>query len=148
MKIKATLIAILAVALAGQASAEDCSTIQDSTARLKCFDGAAAALKKQPAKPLAPYKTLVLQNKSRMFKDPGSIIDAKIGRPYDCNSQLGQQQCLCLEANGRNAYGGMTGMDTYVARVTATSVEMVGKMYEPSACGKMEPFPELNGKTK
>ncbi|MET4208929.1 hypothetical protein [Bradyrhizobium sp. LA2.1] len=89
-------------------------------------------------------KRAILASKSRMFKDPDSIRDAAIGTVAPCPS--GNGECVCLEANGRNSQGGMTGLQTLGIRINGSSAEAFGEMADTSKCGKMAPFPALNGR--
>jgi hypothetical protein len=89
-------------------------------------------------------KRSILASKSRMFKDPDSIRDAAIGVPNACPSGAGD--CVCVELNGRNSSGGMTGLQTIGVRLSGDKAEAFGTMADTSDCGKMTPFPALNGK--
>jgi hypothetical protein len=89
-------------------------------------------------------KRSILSQKSRMFKDPDSIRDASIGTVAPCLS--GNGDCVCLELNGRNSSGGMTGLQTIGVRITGAGAEAFGEMADTSTCGKMVAFPALNGK--
>ena len=40
----------------------------------------------------------------RLFKEPESVRDARISDPFTCLN--GQGNCICIEANARNSYGG------------------------------------------
>lgn len=89
-------------------------------------------------------KKAILANKSRMFKDPDSVRDAAMGRVGPCPSGYGD--CVCLKLNARNSQGGMTGPQTIGVRLRDGSAEAFGQMADTSDCGKMTPFPALNGK--
>ncbi|TWA91093.1 hypothetical protein [Bradyrhizobium stylosanthis] len=84
--------------------------------------------------------------KSRMFKDPDSIHDASLGAVAPCPS--GNDDCVCLDANGRNSQGGMTGLQTLSIRINGSSAEAFSEMADTSKCGKMVPFPALNGRSR
>lgn len=89
-------------------------------------------------------KRAILANKSRMFKDPDSIRDASIGTVAACPS--GNGDCVCVELNARNSMGGMTGLQTVGIRINSSAAEAFGQMADTSRCGKMMPFPALNGR--
>lgn len=91
-------------------------------------------------------KRAILANKSRMFVDPDSIRDAAIGTVAACPS--GNGDCVCVEANGRNSMGGMTGLHTIGIRLAGGTAEAFGTMADTSTCGKMVPFPALNGRIR
>ncbi|MBB4391787.1 hypothetical protein [Bradyrhizobium sp. ERR14] len=88
-------------------------------------------------------KRAILANKSRMFKDPDSVRDAAIGTVAPCPS--GNGDCVCLELNARNSQGGMSGLRIVGVRIDGASAEAFGEMADTSTCGKMVPFPALNG---
>lgn len=89
-------------------------------------------------------KRALVANRSRIWKDPDSIRDARIGEPYPC--PLNRGTCICIEANGRNAYGGFTGIrKTGFAFMTAADFEVLGEMGAYATCGTFTPFPEMNG---
>ncbi|UPK16099.1 hypothetical protein [Bradyrhizobium sp. 131] len=89
-------------------------------------------------------KRAILANKSRMFKDPDSIRDASIGAVAACPS--GNGDCVCIELNARNSMGGMSGLQTVGVRINGLAAEAFGQMADTSECGKMVPFPALNGR--
>lgn len=107
-------------------------------AALMLMGGTAFAVSSQES-----AKRAILANKSRMFKDPDSIRDAAIGSVAPCPS--GNGDCVCLELNARNSQGGMSGLQTVGIRVNGPSAESFGQMADTSTCGKMIPFPALNG---
>jgi hypothetical protein len=59
------------------------------------------------------YRETIAQNKSTLFKDPGSVQDAMIGVPK--SSMLGWQ--VCLKANAKNGFGGYTGRTMYTIQI-------------------------------
>jgi hypothetical protein len=134
------------------ARAEDCKVIQDATARLACFD--------QTTKPVVPKKLplasdpelektrrLLLANRARLFNDPDSVRDASSGRPFPCLG--GGGDCVCLEVNAKNAYGGYTGIQTVLIKIgSGDPKNLGGNLGSDFPCGKMTPFPQLNGKQK
>ena len=96
---------------------------------------------------LAAAKKLILDGKDHIFTDPDSIRGAKIGPPFTCLSGTGN--CICLELNGKNPYGGYSGLQLLGFRLTTESAASFGQMAETARgaiCGKLMPFPELNGK--
>jgi hypothetical protein len=108
----------------------------------------AAAVEAPPVGLPATKKTL-LTNRARIWKDPDSVRGAMIGEPYWCprgTAPVPTKTCVCIEANAKNAYGGFTGIEkSGFAFATATDFEVIGKMGPYATCGKMVPFPEMNG---
>jgi len=87
----------------------------------------------------------LVANRERIWKDSRSVRNAKIGDPYECLSNDGTT-CFCIEANARNSLGGYTGASLSQAKFDSpTSVRMIDAMYAPEKCGRMVPFPEMNG---
>jgi hypothetical protein len=144
---------LLALAFVSAAQAEDCKAIQDATARLACFD--------QSAKPVVPKKLplsadpelekvrrLLLSNRARLFNDSDSVRDASSGRPFPCLG--GGGDCLCLEVNAKNAYGGYTGIQMVLIKIGPSGIpeNIGGGLPDDFPCWKMTPFPQLNGKQK
>lgn len=101
----------------------------------------------QPARiSFAQARKLVIAERKRLFKDPESVRDAKIGQPYACPGGYGTD-CICIEANAKNSYGGYTGVKLSGIRFpTADTLEPIGEMGPYATCGKLVPIPELNGK--
>jgi hypothetical protein len=144
---------LLALAFDSAAQAEDCKVIQDATARLACFD--------QTTKPVVPKKLpsasdpglekvrrLLLSNRARLFNDSDSVRDASSGRAFPCLG--GGGDCVCLEVNAKNAYGGYTGIQTVLIKIGLNGIpeNIGGGLGSDFPCGKMTPFPQLDGKQK
>ena len=94
----------------------------------------------------AEAKRALLANRSRLFKDPGSIRDAKVSQPFTCLT--GSGNCICIEANARNSFGGYTGIQLVGFQLLGGGkVEPIGQMYaRDKTCGRtLSPFPEFNG---
>lgn len=87
-------------------------------------------------------KAAVLAERRIYFKDPDSLQDARIGQPWGC---LVWTACLCFEANGRNGFGGYTGMKQYVAMFSGSKVAGIRAGSFTDQCDSMSPFPEMNG---
>ena len=119
-------------------------------------DGASA-----PAAPPAlsrdTVRQTVLAERGRIWKDPRSITDARIGEPFTCRRNLMTTRfdkladpatCVCVEANARNAFGGYTGLRHTIVRflgdgeLEPLTAEELGFERE---CRALLPFPELNG---
>ncbi|HLL28611.1 MAG TPA: hypothetical protein VKT73_13285 [Xanthobacteraceae bacterium] len=98
--------------------------------------------------PVATAKKLILADRNRIFRDPGSIRDAKIGQPFTCRD--GSGDCVCIEANAKNALGGYTGIQLigiqFPGRTHAESFGTMAEAARTEPCGALKPFPELNGK--
>jgi hypothetical protein len=95
----------------------------------------------------ATAKKVILLHRERLFKEPGSVRNAKISDPFTCLN--GSGNCICIEANARNSYGGYTGIELLGIRIQGDQTEALGKMYEEARqtpCGRLVPFPELNGR--
>lgn len=95
-------------------------------------------------------KQLVLTNRSRIWKDPGSIRDPQIGQPFSCVGGLIHlaampDVCVCVEANAKNAFGGYVGIKQN--EILISGRQIVDILPPRSAfsdrCGPMTPFPEL-----
>jgi hypothetical protein len=94
-------------------------------------------------------KKLILKNRTKLFKDPDSVRDAKIGPPFTCLN--GSGNCICLEVNAKNSYGGYTGLQVLGVRLLSNDVEGIGEMAADARekpCGPFSAFPELNGRAK
>lgn len=131
------------------AFADNCKSIADPTARLACFDKASGSnlLKKQPVGDPATEaaKRTIVATKSRLFKDPYSLKDAAIGKPFPCLSGVGT--CICIEANGKTSAGGYSGIQLMLLKITGPAEsENLGEVFKPEICGKLAPFPQLNGR--
>ena len=100
--------------------------------------------------PLSAIKKVLLAERTRIWKDPDSVREAKIGEPYWCPRGLDPvptETCVCIEANARNSYGGLTGLElSGFAFKSPTNFRVLGKMGAYATCGKLTPFPEMNGR--
>jgi len=134
-------VVLLATAATSALAASDCKSIGDNAARLACLDASA----KPPAAKLSPAKAAILRSKSRIFVDPDSVRDARVGQPYQCPAG-GGDVCICLEVNAKNTSGGMAGLQVIGLWIKGDAAESFGRMYDEARCGKLEPFPELNGR--
>jgi hypothetical protein len=97
----------------------------------------------------ATAKKVILSQRGQLFKEPESVRDAKISDPFTCLN--GSGNCICIEANARNSYGGYTGIELLGIRIEGNQAEALGKMYaeaRATPCGKLVAFPELNGRGK
>jgi hypothetical protein len=93
----------------------------------------------------AQAKKLLLANRSRLWKDPDSVREAKISDPYICPT--GRGTCFCIEANARNSFGGMSGLKLHGVKFSAPDqFEPIGELGPYIKCGPLAPFPEMNGK--
>lgn len=106
------------------------------------------AEKTPPKVTQAEAKRLMLKYKSRLFKDADSIKDAQISEPFTCFT-LDGTDCICAEANARNSQGGYTGIQLIGFKFDgAGGIEGIGEMgltARDGACGRLTPFPQLNG---
>jgi hypothetical protein len=100
--------------------------------------------------PLDAMKHKLLAERNRIWKEPESIRDARIGEPYWCprgQDPVPTKTCICVEANGKNSYGGFTGVHlTGFAFRNANDFEVIGKMGPYATCGRLTPWPEMNGR--
>ena len=96
-------------------------------------------------------KQIIQGQRSRIWKDPDSIRDARIGQPYSCAGGLAQvarppDACVCVEANAKNSFGGYTGLRrNEVLFSDRQIVDVVDARESTYSCGQMMPFPEING---
>ena len=141
----ATAILISALALLTAGCASQPAPIADVAA---APTEAAAPINPGNFKPVvsqAQARRMLVANRERIWKDSRSVRNAKIGDPYECLSNDGTT-CFCIEANARNSLGGYTGASLSQAKFDSpTSVRMIDAMYAPEKCGRMVPFPEMNG---
>jgi hypothetical protein len=104
-----------------------------------------------PSKPFKPIlsqsaaRQILVSGRSRAWKDPNSVREAKIGDAYECLAQDGST-CFCIEANAKNSYGGFAGLKMSQARFSSPKQFEMIEMYAPEHCGRMIPFPEMNGR--
>lgn len=113
----------------------------------------------QSTKPLLTTdeaKAAVLANRSKVFKDPDSIKEAKIASAMACTiDQVNGPQwskvpssCVCVELNAKNSYGGYTGVKRSVIafpEVGEPDVLDTGTNGADRYCTDLRPFPELDG---
>lgn len=110
----------------------------------RAIDAAVAPLSFEEA------KQLLVSEKARVWKDPGSIRDARVGRPFSCVGGLGHlgmmpDVCVCVELNAKNALGGYTGLQKKEVLISGrTVVDVLDPRGFGDRCGPMEPFPEMN----
>ncbi len=75
-----------------------------------------------------------------------------IGEPYWCPRGLDPvptKTCICIEANAKNSYGGFTGVEKSGFKFASpTEFTVLGTMGAYATCGKMMPFPEMNGRAE
>jgi hypothetical protein len=106
-----------------------------------------AAAAEAPPVPLAAIKKALLADRARIWKDPDSVRGAMIGEPYWCPRGLDPvptKTCICIEANAKNSYDGVEKSGFQF--VSPTEFTVIGKMGAYATCGKMTPFPEMNGR--
>lgn len=96
----------------------------------------------QPPITTAQAKQILLAHKSRLWRDPDSVAEAKIGAPYVCPTG---GACVCVEANARNAYGGYAGLTRYVVKFEANSFQILGQAGPYAKCEGFTAWPEMNG---
>lgn len=53
--------------------------------------------------------------------------------------------CICVETNGKNSFGGYTGMQKRIAVYRASTLISYEDWDFGDRCDDMQPFPELNG---
>ncbi len=134
---------ILAAALAFVASAASAQTgfTPQAEAALERTEGPRI---KKPFVTLEHAKELFLANRSRLWKDPASVREASVSEPFVCTT--GRGTCFCIEANAKNVYGGYSGLGKYGVEFTKPeSFGLLGALGPYIKCGKMIPFPEMNG---
>lgn len=95
-------------------------------------------------------KQIVLSGRTRAWKDPDSIRDARISRPFACHGGLAHvvappNVCVCVEANAKNSFGGYTGVSRSTWMFADRVVVDVVPPRSQDQCDPMMPFPELNG---
>lgn len=95
-------------------------------------------------------KASLIVGKSRYWKDPDSIRDARVSHPFSCWGGIEHiatppDSCLCVEANAKNAMGGYTGLQRNTFFYSKKLI--VGSLPPRSqdACDPLVPFAELNG---
>lgn len=119
--------------------------------------------KSAPTKPLVSLdeaRKIIVTERSKLWKDPYSIRDAKIGSPYFCDNESFSQtgtivkspaSCVCIEANAKNSYGGYTGIRRTIAvfpELGGVNSKDGGILGFQDYCQELKPFAELNGSTR
>jgi hypothetical protein len=92
----------------------------------------------------ADYREQIAQQKSTLFKDPGSVRDAKIAHPEP--SMMGWQ--ACIKANAKNSFGGYTGLNMYVVQIYRNGsppILLPTTIYDGCGSKHYAQFDELNG---
>lgn len=98
-----------------------------------------------------------LTNARRLWKDPDSIKDTRIGQPY-ANGCWGHAEhwvqqvdaCVCISTNAKNAFGGYTGAKAQIALLTGRG-RMVLDMIPARShdqCSGLVPWPEFDGRPR
>lgn len=119
-------------------------------------DQAPIATQSKPLITLADAQRSIVERRSRLWKDPASIMDARIGEPKFCTQQAGlalnsprlPASCVCVEANARNGYGGYTGMKRTIFVFFENGQDDTldgGFLGFQEYCAETKPFPQLNG---
>lgn len=118
------------------------------------------AEKSLPTKPLVTLeeaRKIIVSERSKLWKDPYSIRDAKIGSPYFCENESfaptggiikSPASCVCIEANAKNSYGGYTGIRRTIAVFPESGgidSKDGGILGFQDYCKELRPFAELNG---
>jgi hypothetical protein len=121
-------MAFVACLVSTLASAEDCKSIQDSTARLVCFDRTSiaptAAKKAAAAKsdPLALTKGAM----GRTLKDPQSAIYTDMVRAIRPNARGEPTDSVCGAVNAKNSYGGYIGARPFLHLIALDQIYIAG----------------------
>lgn len=87
------------------------------------------------------------------WKDPDSIRDTKIGRPYSSGCWgaaehivSGPDTCVCIATNARNSFGGYTGLRMQVALMKNRRVIDFIDARPHDQCDQMAAWPEFDGR--
>src|SRR5262245_29386445 len=72
----------------------------------------------QPMLSLADARKIIVEQRCKLWKDPGSIREGRISAPHTCPShvlltrrnQAADLVCICVEANAKNSFGPHTGV--------------------------------------
>jgi hypothetical protein len=105
-----------------------------------------------PSLTIEDAKLIIVAARSAYWKDPDSIRDARIGKPYPCVGDLtdGTTQptvCVCVEANAKTSLGGYTGLKQNIVYLSGgTVVDFRLPRIAIDRCEGLVPFPELSGK--
>jgi hypothetical protein len=131
-------LAFVAVCLAGCAS----------SAQAPATSAAPAAVTMEEAK-------AALRNARRMWKDPDSIRDTRIGQPYSSgcwgHAEHWVQKvdaCVCIATNAKNSLGGYTGSKPQVALIQNQSVLDLIDARSQDQCSTLVPWPEFDGRQR
>jgi len=94
-------------------------------------------------RPPPDYRSIVLANKNRLWKDPGSIINAQIAEP---RLSMGIWQ-VCIRLNAKNSYGGYSGESDELIQFYEDDRPPWNMGGPAPYCNgsSYSPFPELNG---
>lgn len=115
-----------------------------------------ASLSPKPAVSTDDAKKVVMADRGRIWKDPYSIRDAKIGEAYVCRRDMLNTSfadlskpatCICIEANAKNSFGGYTGSKRTIVRfLEAGKIETLDgeALNFDKECTNLKPFPELS----
>lgn len=107
-----------------------------------------AAIPEQARAPVlttAQARAMLLQERSRLFKDPDSIRDTRIG-PLHTPAGSPDSPAVCLELNAKNSLGGYTGIKRHGVSFTNGMVQLFEDPQPPNyVCDPMMPWPEFNG---
>jgi len=132
-----------------------------------CAMGACARLpspvEEQPTKAVLQVdeaKRAILAERSQLWKDPDSIRDAKIGRPYSCpiddvtpdgrNIMKLAGSCVCVQLNAKNSFGGYVGLKGSIVAIPEDAgrhpqILDTGTAGADPFCQSLVPFDALNG---
>lgn len=98
--------------------------------------------------PPANFRATIVANRSSLFKDPDSIKDASIATPF---RYLGLGWKVCVRLNGKNGFGGYSGLTTYTILVYdngAPPLMAAPTIYEGCGSAQYSPFPEIEGRNR
>ena len=111
----------------------------------------------QPVLSLADARKIIVAQRSKLWKDPGSIREGGISAPHTCPShalvgrrdQAADLVCICVEANAKNSFGGYAGLSkTRLLFRGREIVDIHGPLGTamPDGCGSFQTFSEINGR--
>ena len=105
--------------------------------------GCASTSQPQEAKmSFAETKQMIVASKDRFWKDSASIKNARIGATSAC---IAFGDCVCVESNAKNSFGGYTGLTTETVVYSGRQMTDLRKPKDLEFCTIVEDFPELNG---